>query len=174
MGTQIQVENDPVIPKAEYPAIVSRYQANIPGNPQYGGGSLVRIFFKITEGQFANCEATKQFNQRISPRTDLYAFLRTVGVAIPDQIGVSVDLDQMLNKPLIVTVEPNQTARGTYNNVIAWRSFVPAYVPPVPAGVPTTPQPVTPSAVVATAVATPAPQTPTIPPATTPGPRPSF
>lgn len=151
MVTLVPIESDPVIPHAEYPAVVSRINPN--QQKQYG--MSVQVFFKIVEGQFTGCEASKWFSQRITPRTDLYTLLKTLDVAVPEQIGQTVDLDQMVSRPCVVTIEPSEVVgknggKITYNNVTAWRRRVmpapgtsiaaaPAVAPtasPVPAAAP--------------------------------------
>lgn len=140
MGLVLKTEGDPVIPVGDYEAVVSRYQGNIPG--KYG--TLIRVFCRILSGQFAGVEVSRQFSQAISPRTDLYSFLRIVDVAIPEKVGEDVHLDTMMNRALVITVEPNVTERGTYNNITKWRrsaSGLPqgSIVTPVPAAVPGNP-----------------------------------
>lgn len=120
MGTKLRVEIDPVVKMAEYPLVVVRYQADIKG--QYG--DMLRVIARITDGEFKDAEVTCQFSQKLSPRTNLYTFLKALDIPIPDTIGADLDLDQLLNRQFLGTVKPNQTERGTFNNFEAWRRYV--------------------------------------------------
>lgn len=117
MGLQIAITQDVVIPRAQYPAYVVRYEEKPDKKTQE---PYIYIYFQIAEGNFKGEEVWQRAPKKISPRSRLSTIIGQIGITMNDQMGKSFDMDWILQKPVILTIKPNPGANGQiYNNVEA-------------------------------------------------------
>ena len=100
MSLVIEVKSGGGVPASVYQVEFARAEAFDEG--EYGPG--VKLIWKILDGEFAGEEATRICSMKLSPKSNLYQFVKALGGREP-QPGERIELDSFVGTRGSVVVE---------------------------------------------------------------------